>query len=217
MTRLFLDHVVYDVVDFRFQICHSAAIVQDQGYDYAYEHYGQYQTPRKTCVRALIRRLDLSFRARFVALFSVVTHAADASSGRMAGIVTRWAVTRFHTMVSVEPFRTHLVASITHPARIANALSVVFAALGFVLAVTLLIAVHSVKPVRTNLFTVGTGPSGWTLTRSRFMRTLSTVLAGTIVTTFVAIRTGRTRMLTGGPDITRSTRVLSSNVIASCV
>lgn len=135
----------------------------------------------------------------------------------MTGIITRWAITRLHTMISVESFWTHFVASITHPARIANALSIVLPALGFVLAVTLLITVHSVESIRTNFFTIGTGPAGWTLASSRFVRALSTILAGTIVTTFVAIRTGRARMFTGGSYITRPARVFPSNVIARCV
>lgn len=157
--------------------------------------------------------MNLGFRQRYVALFSGVSVAANASLGRVTSKVTGRAVARLHAMIAVEPFRTNLIATIAHPTREADALAVILPAFGVVLAVTLLTTIRSVESVRTDRFAIGSGPARRTLAHPRFVRTLATVFARALQATLRSVRVRRTRMLTSGSDIPRSTAVLPGNVV----
>lgn len=159
--------------------------------------------------------MDLCFSSRYVALFSGVSVTAQASESRVANEISGRAVARFHAVISVEPFRTNLVAPISHPARFTDALAIILPTFGIILAAALLATVRSVESVGTHSLAVGTGPSRRTLTHSRLVRTFATIFAGTLQTTLRPVSIRRTRMLTRSSNVTRSAAVLSGYVITS--
>lgn len=157
--------------------------------------------------------MDLCFSSRYVALFSGVSVTAQATESRVANEITGRAVARFHAVIAVKSFRTHLVAPVSHPARFTDALAIILATLGIILAATLLTAVRPVESVGTHSLAVGTGPPRRTLTHSRLVRTFATVFAGTLQATLRPVGIRRTRMLTRCSNVTRSAAVLSGYVI----
>lgn len=213
MPGLFLAHVVDDMIYFGFKIRNPSAIVQYQSDDDSDKHHGQHQTPSQAGIRCFFLSVDLCLSSRDVALFSGVSVAAHASLGRVANEISSRTVARFHAVITVEPFRTHLVASVSHPAGKADALAIVLSTLGFVFAAALLTTVWSVESVGTYRFAVGTGPPGRTLAHSRLVRTFAAIFAGTLQTTFRSVRIRRTGMFTRGSNIARSAAILSGYVI----
>lgn len=122
-------------------------------------------------------------------------------------------VARLHAVITVETFRTYLVAPIAHPTGQTNTLTIILPTFGVVLAAALLATVRSVESVGAHRLTVGSGPSRRTLAHSRLVRTFATIFAGTLQTTLRPVGIRRTRMFTRGSDVTRSAGILSGYVI----
>lgn len=202
------------MIYFRFKVGHPSAIVQDEGDDDSAKHYGQYQTPSQAGVRGIFFLVDFGFSKRFVALFSGVSAAADASVSRVTYEVTSaGTVARLHAVISVEAFRTYLVAPVAHPSGKADALTIILPAFGIVLAAALLATVWSVESVGAHRLTVGSGPSRRTLANSRLVRTFATIFAGTLQAALRPVGIRRTRMFARSSDVTRSAGILSGYVI----
>lgn len=107
MARLLLNHVVDDVVDFRFQIGNPTTVVYNQGYDHTHEYYCHYETPGKAGVGCR--------RARMF--------TGSSNISRRAGVFPSYVIARrvgnrtsFLASVSKISIRTRFVTRGTGPA-----------------------------------------------------------------------------------------------------